>query len=233
MKITGQNEILKSAYISLAVQLIIGLIGIHGILIPLNQKDGILTNIMILETIVQFIELTFYIWLTMQLSKLTYDVTYTRYFDWFLSTPIMLLTTVFFMEYLNFQKTDKIIKIKNILKTDFYRIIKIIIANFFMLLGGFLGERKIISRINGFIFGTLAFLYSFYLIYERFVGNELINNILFFTMFIIWAVYGVAYLFPYITKNTMYNILDIFSKNFYGLFIYFIILQRSNYFKEN
>ena len=100
MKITGQNEILKSAYISLAVQLIIGLIGIHGILIPLNKKDGILTNIMILETIVQFIELTFYIWLTMQLSKLTYDVTYTRYFDWFLSTPIMLLTTIFFMEYL-------------------------------------------------------------------------------------------------------------------------------------
>lgn len=233
MKITSQNEILKSAYISLAVQLIIGLIGIHGILIPLNKKDGILTNIMILETIVQFIELTFYIWLTMQLSKLTYDVTYTRYFDWFLSTPIMLLTTVFFMEYLNFQKTDKIIKIKNIFNRDFYRIIKIVIANFFMLLGGFLGEIKIISRTNGFIFGTLAFLYSFYLIYERFVGNELINNVLFFTMFIIWALYGFAYLFPYVTKNTMYNILDIFSKNFYGLFIYFIILQRSNYFKEN
>lgn len=233
MKVTGQNEILKSAYISLAVQLIIGLIGIHGILIPLSKKDGILTNIMILETIVQFIELTFYIWLTMQLSKLTYDVTYTRYFDWFLSTPIMLLTTIFFMEYLTYANTSKIIKIKNILKTDFYRIIKIVIANFFMLLGGFLGEINVITRNNGFIFGTIAFLYSFYLIYERFVGNEYINNVLFFTMFIIWALYGVAYLFPYVTKNTMYNILDIFSKNFYGLFIYFIILQRSNYFKKN
>ena len=233
MKVTGQNEILKSAYISLAVQLIIGLIGIHGILIPLNKKDGILTNIMILETIVQFIELTFYIWLTIQLSKLTYDVTYTRYFDWFLSTPIMLLTTIFFMEYLTYANTSKIIKIKNILKTDFYIIIKIVIANFFMLLGGFLGEINVITRNNGFIFGTIAFLYSFYLIYERFVGNEYINNVLFFTMFIIWALYGVAYLFPYVTKNTMYNILDIFSKNFYGLFIYFIILQRSNYFKKN
>ena len=233
MKVTGQNEILKSAYISLAVQLIIGLIGIHGILIPLSKKDGILTNIMILETIVQFIELTFYIWLTMQLSKLTYDVTYTRYFDWFLSTPIMLLTTIFFMEYLTYANTSKIIKIKNILKTDFYRIIKIVIANFFMLLGGFLGEINVITRNNGFIFGTIAFLYSFYLIYERFVGNEYINTVLFFTMFIIWALYGVAYLFPYVTKNTMYNILDIFSKNFYGLFIYFIILQRSNYFKKN
>jgi len=233
MKISDQSKILKSAYISLVVQFIIGLIGIYGILIPLNKKDGILTNIIILETIVQFIELIFYIWLTMKLSKLTYDVTYTRYFDWFLSTPIMLLTTVFFMEYLTYSNTSKIIKIKNILNTDFYKIIKISIANFCMLLGGFLGEIKVISRTNGFIFGTIAFLYSFYLIYERFVGNELINNILFFTMFIIWALYGIAYLFPYIPKNTMYNILDIFSKNFYGLFICFIILQKSNYFREN
>ena len=62
MKITGQNEILKSAYISLAVQVIIGLIGIHGILIPLNEKNNVLTNIMILETIVQFIELFFIVY---------------------------------------------------------------------------------------------------------------------------------------------------------------------------
>ena len=229
MKITGQNEILKSAYISLAVQVIIGLVGIHGILIPLNEQNNVLTNIMILETIVQFIELTFYIWLTMQLSKLTYDVTYTRYFDWVFSTPIMLLTTIFFMEYLNFEKTDKIVKIKNILKKDYISIIKIISANFFMLLAGFLGERNIISRINGFIFGTIAFIYSFYIIYIEFVGKNTINNILFFTMFSIWSLYGIAYLFPYVSKNTMYNILDIFSKNFYGLFIYFIILKKSNY----
>ncbi len=98
-----------------------------------------------------------------------------------------------------------------------------------MLLAGFLGERNIISRINGFIFGTIAFIYSFYIIYIEFVGKNTINNILFFTMFSIWSLYGIAYLFPYVPKNTMYNILDIFSKNFYGLFIYFIILKKSNY----
>ena len=53
------NKILKTAYVSLFVQIIIGLIGIHGILIPLSEKDNILTNILILETIVQFIELSF------------------------------------------------------------------------------------------------------------------------------------------------------------------------------
>lgn len=226
----SQQEILKSAYISLAVQLIIGFVGIHGIFIPLRDEDKILTNIMILETIVQFIELCFYIWITMQLSKLTYEVTYTRYFDWFISTPIMLLTTVFFMEYLTYEKLGQTIKIKEIIEKDYIEIIKIVIANFFMLLFGFLGERKYITRTNGFIFGTIAFLYSFYIIYNEFVGENIINNILFFTMFIIWSLYGIAYLFPYVTKNTMYNILDIFSKNFYGLFIYYVILQKSNYF---
>ena len=226
----SQQEILKSAYISLAVQIIIGFIGIHGIFIPLREEDKILTNIMILETIVQFIELCFYIWITMQLSKLTYEVTYTRYFDWFISTPIMLLTTVFFMEYLTYEKLGQTIKIKEIIEKDYVEIIKIVIANFFMLLFGFLGERKYITRVNGFILGTIAFLYSFYVIYNEFVGENTINNILFFIMFIIWSLYGVAYLFPYVTKNTMYNILDIFSKNFYGLFIYYVILQKSNYF---
>jgi bacteriorhodopsin len=226
----SQQEILKSAYISLAVQIIIGIIGIHGIFIPLKEEDKILTNIIILETIVQFIELCFYIWITMQLSKLTYEVTYTRYFDWFISTPIMLLTTVFFMEYLTYENLGQTIKIKEIIEKDYVEIIKIVIANFFMLLFGFLGERKYITRVNGFILGTIAFLYSFYVIYNEFVGENIINNILFFTMFIIWSLYGVAYLFPYVTKNTMYNILDIFSKNFYALFIYYVILQKSNYF---
>ena len=166
----------------------------------------------------------------MQLSKLTYEVTYTRYFDWFISTPIMLLTTVFFMEYLTYEKLGQTIKIKEIIEKDYVEIIKIVIANFFMLLFGFLGERKYITRVNGFILGTIAFLYSFYVIYNEFVGENTINNILFFIMFIIWSLYGVAYLFPYVTKNTMYNILDIFSKNFYGLFIYYVILQKSNYF---
>ena len=226
----SQQEILKSAYVSLAVQIIIGLVGIHGIFISLKEEDKILTNIMVLETIVQFIELCFYIWITMQLSKLTYEVTYTRYFDWFISTPIMLLTTVFFMEYLTYEKLGQTIKIKEIIEKDYVEIIKIVIANFFMLLFGFLGERKYITRVNGFILGTIAFLYSFYVIYNEFVGERIINNILFFTMFIIWSLYGIAYLFPYVTKNTMYNILDIFSKNFYGLFIYYVILQKSNYF---
>jgi len=218
---------LQSAKISLAMQLVIGIVGIHGIFIALPEKDNILTDIMILETIVQFIEMMFYIWLVFYLSRLNFDVTYVRYFDWFLSTPIMLISTTFFMRYLASKPLNQTMTIKNIMKTNWVELLKIGVSNVFMLLFGFLAEINIITRTNGFIFGTLAFLYTFYVIYSEFVDNNNTNKILFYTMFTIWALYGVAYMFPYITKNTMYNYLDVLSKNFYGLFIYYFIVQSS------
>ena len=36
----------------------------------------------------------------------------------------------------------------------------------------------------------------------------------------IWSLYGVAALLKIREKNTMYNMLDVVSKNFYGLLIY-------------
>jgi len=209
------------------MQLVIGIVGIHGIFIALPEKDNILTDIMILETIVQFIEMMFYIWLVFYLSRLNFDVTYVRYFDWFLSTPIMLISTTFFMRYLASKPLNQTMTIKNIMKTNWVELLKIGVSNVFMLLFGFLAEINIITRTNGFIFGTIAFLYTFYVIYSEFVDNNNTNKILFYTMFTIWALYGVAYMFPYITKNTMYNYLDVLSKNFYGLFIYYFIVQSS------
>lgn len=221
------NNLLHSAKISLAMQLAIGIVGIHGIFISLPEKDNILTDIMILETIVQFIEMTFYIWLVFYLSTLNFDVTYVRYFDWFLSTPIMLISTTFFMRYLASKSLNQMITIKNIIKTNWIELLKIGVSNVFMLLFGFLAEINIITRTNGLIFGSLAFLYTFYVIYSEFVDNNNTNKILFYTMFTIWSLYGVAYMFPYITKNTVYNYLDVVSKNFYGLFIYYFIRQSS------
>lgn len=220
--------ILRSAYVSLVVQLIIGLLGLHGIFIELQQKDHILNHIMIMETLVQFIELTFYIWIVMHLSKISYDVTFVRYFDWFITTPIMLFSTVFFMEYLNF-KDYKTIDVNSVFSEKSSELLQIFVSNFLMLLAGFLTEIKKIPRNVGFIFGTLAFCYSFYVIYSNFVGSNMVNQCLFYFILIIWFLYGVAFLFSYVTKNTIYNILDIVSKNFYGLFIYYNILQAANY----
>jgi len=49
------------------------------------------------------------------------------------------------------------------------------------------------------------------------------NYNIFFLMFFIWGLYGIAAIFNYKIKNTFYNILDIFSKNFFGLFLSYLV----------
>lgn len=226
---SDRNIILKTAYVSLFVQLFIGILGIHGILIPLEEEDYILKEIIIMETIVQFIELTFYIWLTIKLSKMSFDVTYTRYFDWSISTPIMLLSTIFLFEYINAKQNNEIARISNIINEDGNTIIKILISNVIMLLSGFLAEIKYIPRTPAFFIGTIAFVYTFYTIKKEFVNEHIFNNYIFYFMAFFWGLYGVAFLFDYGIKNVSYNFLDIFSKNFFELFTYIIILKTANY----
>ena len=50
-------------------------------------------------------------------------------------------------------------------------------------------------------------------------------------MAVIWPLYGVAAMFNSKYKNFAYNILDIFSKNFYGLYIV-IVYMREGYNKD-
>jgi bacteriorhodopsin len=38
--------------------------------------------------------------------------------------------------------------------------------------------------------------------------------------------YGIAALLPYNLKNSIYNILDLFAKNFFGLFLTYIIITK-------
>jgi hypothetical protein len=216
--------ILNTARISLVAQIITALCGIYGIFISLTPENMILREVLILETVVQIIELIYYIWLIQHFKYISYDVTFTRYFDWVLSTPLMLISTVVFMKYKN-HASDEILTLASVILENIQPIIWFLIANWLMLLFGFFGERKLISRRNAFIGGTIMFLLSFYFVYSNFVGQHMVNHLLFWFMFIVWGLYGVAYCFQYVTKNAMYNILDIFSKNFYGLFLFFQILS--------
>lgn len=226
------KNIYDTAKLSLVIQFLTGLIGIQGLFLDIPEKHHILKDILTLETIVQFIEFVYYIWLLYCFKQLTYDITFTRYFDWFLSTPIMIVSTILFLEYntkidQSNDKQTEILYVSGILQNNGSVIGMILFANFLMLFFGFLGERNIISRFMGFILGTLAFAYSFYLVYERFVGLNETNQNLFWFMFVVWSLYGIAYLFPYEIKNISYNLLDILSKNFYGVFLFSQILRLS------
>ena len=65
------KSIYTSAYYSLFVQFIIGIICLGGIFLKLDNNDKILNEILILETIVQSIEFIFYIWLVFNFSNIS------------------------------------------------------------------------------------------------------------------------------------------------------------------
>ena len=75
--------IITTAYISIIVQLFTGIVGGVSVVVDLPKKDKILTDIaMIAESIVQVVELIFYIWLILSFSNISYNVTLVRYLDW-------------------------------------------------------------------------------------------------------------------------------------------------------
>ena len=109
------------------------------------------------------------------------------------------------------------------LKDNFTPIMIIVIANFIMLLFGYLQEIGVVSLLYSTLFGFGAFAVAFYELYRTFVGVQPVNQIIYWIMFIIWGLYGFAAILTPISKNLAYNILDIFSKNFYGLFLSYVL----------
>ena len=138
----------------------------------------------------------------------------TRYVDWMITTPIMLLVLVLALQY----NSNK----KGIVFSDY---LLILLFNYGMLGTGYLGElnilNKLIANIIGFVyFGLLyGFIYYKYLLNTK-NGNNYNNKVLYLSFFILWALYGVFYLMKESIKNTGYNILDLFSKCFVGIYFW-------------
>jgi bacteriorhodopsin len=213
--------------LSLGVQTITGIFGLYGLTIPLSPKDAILHQVLGLEMIVQIIEFIFYIGFLNVLNL--NDLTKKRYYDWFLSTPVMLFTISLYFFYVNFieGQDTKPISLIDFTKNNSTQIAGIVILNFLMLLFGYLAEVGIIDRWLAFVLGTGALCGSFGIIYRFYAKfSEKTKNI-FWLMFGLWALYGIAFLFPPVAKNLGYTALDIFAKNFFGIFLYYIIASKA------
>lgn len=223
-------SIYTSAYYSLVIQFIIAIICLLGTFIKLDVPDKILHEVLVLETVVQFIEFSFYVWLIYNFNNIKIDISVVRYYDWFLTTPTMLFAVICFMVYFHkkteFNSTTEEMSLENIYHENSNIINKILASNAIMLLLGYLGELNIISKVSGFMGGTFFLLYAFYYLYVTFVKNQSINKYLFWFNFILWSGYGIAYLLSHENKNNMYNILDVFAKNINGLFILLFIVFK-------
>ena len=224
MGLISENLVLKSVYFSLIFQIVSGLIQLYAFTFTIPMKYNIVLDVLRLETIVQFIEATFYAWLAWGIYKLK-DVTARRYFDWVFTTPLMLISTAAYLHFLNNKESNKQIEFKKFV-IDYKDVLgKIFVFNSLMLLFGYLAERKFISYFVSIPIGFIFFFYSFYLLYDNFAQYTEEGMKLFIFMFTIWSLYGVVSVFSTNAKNFFYNVLDIIAKNFYGLFLFYKLFQ--------
>ena len=244
----------NTVYISLIIQAItaifnIGIIGLDSFENSFDEDVTILIQLIWLGLIVQLIEGTFYIWLATNINSIS-NITSYRYYYWFFSTPTMLITFAVYLLYLKEKEEEK--KEKDKIQSNQQKKVRFIepkknrdlwdyikhnkvtlsivgVLNALMLLFGYLGEINIISNFVAVIFGFIPFITYFFIIYQEYAKFTEAGNLLFWIFTGIWSLYGISALLPYYEKNISYNILDIFSKNFFEIFIGIKLLLSYNF----
>ena len=211
--------------ISIVVQVITGIIGFGAFFIKVPTEYLLIRELLILELVVQIIEGAWYFWLAYNVTQIL-NITPKRYMDWVITTPTMLVTLILYLIYLDKKdKKDETNKLEffTLLKENSDIIIPVIILNWLMLLFGYLGEMKIIPVLLSVFLGFIPFLIYYYMIYVNYVTENTYGYFFFWYFFVFWSLYGVVACLPYYIKNAFYNILDLFAKNFFGLFLGYII----------
>jgi hypothetical protein len=218
--------IYTSGVVSLVVQIVVGIIDYLATNIHISQKDEILKDLLKLEVFVQGIELIFYVWLIYYFSKVSRNITPVRYLDWAVTTPLMLITLCAFLNH-DGQTPSRL---SDFISTHTGSIVKIVLLNGAMLLFGLIGELGYLNHYISTALGFIPFALNFKYIKETFLptDEDTFKNAVFYWFVFFWSLYGVFAVMSYTVKNTGYNILDIFAKNFFGLFLAYIVWTKSN-----
>ena len=135
------------------------------------------------------------------------DITKTRYIDWTITTPMMLLVLSTVLAF-NIRKAIPL-----------GALVAVILLNYMMLYIGYLGETGVLDKTSATIGGFVPFTIMFGIIAYLFLRPKyLLANYLFFGVFVsIWTCYGLVYLFDEEYKNIFMNILDCIAKCLIGL----------------
>lgn len=221
------NPLHVSAFSSLALQVVAGLIELWGLSFNVSKEDTILREILLSEVAVQAVEFVFYCYLVYKIvfSHVPITITSQRYIDWVITTPIMLINFALLFLYLNKKHENR--PYFELIKEEAPTLIKILVANALMLLFGFLGEIGLMNNCISTALGFIPFAYLFQQLYANYVGDDVTSQSVFYSIFLVWGLYGVSAVLPFQPKNTMYNILDLFSKNVFGVFLSFYIANKA------
>ena len=105
---------------------------------------------------------------------------------------------------------------------NFWHFVIILLLNYGMLGSGYLGEIKMLDKLPANIIGFVFFIALYFFIFYMYLrpSYNFDNYILYFAFVILWAIYGIVYFSDQVTKNVTFNILDLLSKCFVGIFFW-------------
>lgn len=212
----GYNVLKTTFYITYVLLITTGTI---TFIEALRASKPEVRHIMNVETCISIVAAFFYSIFISKLQKyeeeneqLDFDeINDTRYADWFISTPLMLLVLMMVLGYQN----NKSLHI--------WSYFAVIAMNFMMLLSGYLGDKKMLNGYLALILGFVFFFGIFGFIWMTYFTGAKINYeslFIYGTFFVVWSFYGVLYLGSTYTKNITYNILDVIAKCFVGIFFW-------------
>ena len=139
-----------------------------------------------------------------------------RYTDWVISTPLMLLVLCMVLGY------------ENKITVTFLPFIGILLFNFLMLGAGYLGELGRLTLTLANSIGFVFFFIMYGIIWKIYMTGSKITSqskVIFWLFVGLWAMYGVFYQSPQMTKIFGYNILDLLAKAFVGIFFWFYLTK--------
>lgn len=212
---------------SIVIQLITGLIEFGSLFFKVPLEYTFLKQMMMMELFVQLIEGSFYVYWLYHFKTIS-NITPKRYFDWVITTPTMLINLIFYLLFLKYKDTETL-DFFDLFKQEWNTISIVLVLNWLMLLFGYLGETSVIPALGVFL-GFIPFLIYYYIIYEKYALLSNDGLTLFFYFLFFWVLYGLVAVFPYKLKNICYNILDLFAKNFFGIFLTYLLFMNSQVF---
>jgi hypothetical protein len=215
----------KSLSVSLFFQVLSIAISLFGLTLNVSPKDQILVTALRLETLVSAIQFSFYTWYAYHFREVA-EATMYRYHDWIITTPLMLLTTMIYFDYNN--NPEKETTLESFWEEHRGDILLVFAFNAFMLVFGYMFEIGVLDLLTSNTLGFAGLIGSFYVIYTSFVSKNLPANLpLFGAISAVWGSYGVAATLSLTLKNVFYNLIDAVSKNFYGIFLTYVVYQKS------
>ena len=139
-----------------------------------------------------------------------------RYTDWFITTPFMLLALCMALGY------------ENKIVVKIYPLLLTVAFNFAMLFFGYLGEIRILTKNLASVISFVFFFLTYGTIWKLFMTGSKITSqskFIFWVFLGVWSLYGVFYHTKETTKMFGYNILDLISKAFIGIFFWLYLTK--------